>query len=511
MLSSDFPYRYGGPVLAWELTRAGRQRWPKILYLSFILLFCVQFWFAYLGFVVQRRELQLALQSASAPTGGPATNTALPSTGEYINSENQARLLFTAQWLPRFFKQQLLWLFLIAPAVTAGALGHEKERDTLNALFCTELSDREIVAGKTMGRLGVLFTFIIAAMPLPFLLAGFAQINLGPILLCYLQLMVLTLAMVGICNLCAIVTRRTRDAIVACYSTIVIIALVSLAILGDDPLPTWMNPVEIIIRVASPPFFALSAWTYLLHIAGLGLVGVISIYLSRLLLRWACLRQLEVRSTRWLMREVGDDPIRWRERSVIGVAPVQTLRTIPSWLGWAGSFVCSLMFVLATINMQSHGLLLQHFLHGEWSLLRYQLAHLRTDTVPSETLVMSVILLFLAGITVLIRCAGAVSEEKRRKTWDDLLMTGSDVGEMIESKRLGILDAAIPYVVLYALPILGYSCIGGPAGIAAAVVPGAFTILAVYGASFVGVSLSAHTSDPMPQHYRVLPRASIRD
>jgi hypothetical protein len=250
--------------------------------------------------------------------------------------------------------------------------------------------------------------------------------------------------------------------------------------------------------------------TYFLHIAGFGLIGVVSIYLSRRLLRWASLRQLEIRSTRWLKRRVGDDPIRWRERSVIGVAPVQTLRTIPSWLGWAGSFVCSLMFVLATINMQSHGLLLQHFLHGQWSLVRYQLQHFNTDSIPGETIVMGVILLFLSGITVLVRCAGAVSEEKRRKTWDDLLMTGTDVGEMIESKRLGILDAAIPYVILYGLPILVYGMFGGPAGIAAAVVPCFFTIVVVYGASFVGVSMSAHTSDPMPQRYRVRPRSSIR-
>jgi hypothetical protein len=285
---------------------------------------------------------------------------------------------------------------------------------------------------------------------------------------------------------------------------------VSLAVLGDDPLPIWMNPVEIIVRVASPPFYALTATTYLLHIAGFGLVGFISIYLSRRLLRWACLRQLEVRSSRWLKRKVGNDPIRWRERSIIGVAPVQTLRTIPSWLGWAGSFVCSLMFVLATINMQTHGLLLQFFLHGQWSLMRYQLEHFNRDTVPSEALMMSVILLFLAGITVLIRCAGAVSEEKRRKTWDDLLMTGTDVAEMIESKRLGILDAAVPYVILYALPILGYGMFGGAAGIAATLFPFLVTIAVVYGASFLGVSLSAQTSDPMPQRYRVRPRYSSR-
>jgi ABC-type transport system involved in multi-copper enzyme maturation permease subunit len=480
MLSRDFPYRLGGPVLAWELTRASRQRWPRLLALSFILFCTLQLTFSYTRFSRQRTEV---LRNNRATLG--------PRAGQLLDIENNARLLFAAQQLPAFFKTQLLWLLLITPAVTAGALGHEKERDTLTALFGTQLSDREIVAGKAAGRLVVLLWFMLLGAPLPCLLAGFAMVPIGPVLLCYLQAAVLTFAMAGICILCSILTRRTRDAVLACYSSLVIITLVSLAVLGEDPLPTWMNPVEILVRVATPPFFSLNAETYLLHLAGFALLGVMALVLSRRLLRWSSLRLLETRFLGWRWRrDLGNDPIRWRERSVLGIAPVQTLRTIPSWLGWAGAFACSFMFVLATINMQTHGLLLQHTLRGDWALVWYRLQRLRTESIPGETAVMGVILCLLSSLTVLIRCTGAVSEEKRRKTWDDLVMTGCRVNDMLQSKRKGILDASWPYLFLYALPIFGYSLFAGWSGVLAALIPCFFAVLLVFAASFLGLALS---------------------
>ena len=67
--------------------------------------------------------------------------------------------------------------------MTAGALGHEKERGTLQALFGTELQSFEIVLGKLLGRLAILGQLGLIGLPLYLLMGGFAGLGLGRLLL----------------------------------------------------------------------------------------------------------------------------------------------------------------------------------------------------------------------------------------------------------------------------------------------------------------------------------------
>lgn len=69
------------------------------------------------------------------------------------------------------FVYSILWLqtaaiFVLTPAYLAGALAEEKERRTLELLFTTHLSDREIVLGKLAARLAHLAGVLLAGVPL---------------------------------------------------------------------------------------------------------------------------------------------------------------------------------------------------------------------------------------------------------------------------------------------------------------------------------------------------------
>jgi ABC-type transport system involved in multi-copper enzyme maturation permease subunit len=69
------------------------------------------------------------------------------------------------------FVYSILWLqtaaiYVLTPAYLAGALAEEKERGTLELLFTTHLSDREIVIGKLAARLVHLAGVLLAGVPL---------------------------------------------------------------------------------------------------------------------------------------------------------------------------------------------------------------------------------------------------------------------------------------------------------------------------------------------------------
>jgi hypothetical protein len=485
MMSWDFPYRLGGPVLAWELHR-GRQRWNvHILSICFLSFSLIHFFFT--------ASLQFDRQALQLNQPGLKIKPA-----DLLQIQNEARLTFAAQYLSRFFPLQLLILLLATPGLSAGALGQEKEKDTLTALFCTELADHEIVRGKVLGRYWLLVRFMLLCMPFPLVLAGFARISIVPILLLYLHAFIITFALVGICIFSAVITRRTRDAIMACYSIIIIITLISLTLLGDRPLPTWLNPVEVVIGLSNPPFNNVPPWTLFQHLLIFWFIGWFFVKLSCWTIRWACLRQLEDRTMRWrwgIRSGVGSDPILWRERHILGIAPLPALRMIPTWMGALGCMAFSVSMILGIINTLTHGRLTQDVFARRWNGVYQIFANLHNYSVQAEVILMGIILIVFSGITIITRCAGAISEEKRMKTWDDLLMTGLRVDKIATSKMWGIVQASMLFIASYALPLLVFSIFGGPGCVVATVICVMITLAVVYFAAEIGMGISLSGSE----------------
>lgn len=501
----DYPYQLGGPVLAWELHR-GKQRGNAFyLGIAFFLLCSLHFGVSTLNFekVLERNNAQLVQIKNSR-------------WQDRVSSLNESKMLYAAQYLGRFFPLQLYVLLLITPAICAGALGQEKEKDTLTALFGTELADREIVRGKVLGRYWQLVRFIIFSMPLVCIVAGVAQVELHVILLCYLHALVITFSLAGICIFSAVITRRTRDAIMACYSIIIIITLISLTVLGEKPLPTILNPVEVAIGLSAYPFTSILPWTLVTHLLIFFGIGWFFVRLSCWLIRPAGLRQLEDRSNRWrwaVRRSIGDNPVRWRERHILGIAPLPALRSIPSWLGMIGCLAFSASMIGGLVNSSSHGRFSNLLLRLKWDEAWQLLTRLSPTLVAGDTTLMGVILVLIAGITILIRTAGSLSEEKRMKTWDDLLMTAIPVNEIASAKMWGILQASIFYIFCYALPLFAFSLLGGQDAINAAILSIGVTVVVVFLAANLGMSMalaSVKISEEQPQILPPQKRTAIK-
>lgn len=61
---------------------------------------------------------------------------------------------------------QFILILFIAPALTAGAIAGERERQTLDLLLCTNLAPRAIVIGKLLASMSHVLILIIASLPM---------------------------------------------------------------------------------------------------------------------------------------------------------------------------------------------------------------------------------------------------------------------------------------------------------------------------------------------------------
>src|SRR5262249_18049191 len=122
-----------GPLAGWELRRLTRRGlvlsvWLLVLYvLSLAFLIFAALWFL-------PRPVQDVFTSLAGltPTDADA---------------------FTDRFTLVFLEVQLFVLILLTPALAASAVSEEKDRHTLPLLLATQLTDREIVFGKAVGRI----------------------------------------------------------------------------------------------------------------------------------------------------------------------------------------------------------------------------------------------------------------------------------------------------------------------------------------------------------------------
>src|SRR5262249_494408 len=73
---------------------------------------------------------------------------------------------FAGTFATSIFALQSAAVLVLPPAYVSGAIAEEKERRTLELLFTTHLTDREIILGKLFGRLMHLLGVVLAGMPI---------------------------------------------------------------------------------------------------------------------------------------------------------------------------------------------------------------------------------------------------------------------------------------------------------------------------------------------------------
>src|SRR5262249_38917908 len=290
--------------------------------------------------------------------------------------------------------------------------------DTLLALLTTQLRPWQILTGKLLGRLAPLAYGTLPLLPFVVFAAVSADLGLGRLLLALAQEVVLVFALAAACLLTSVWTRRTSDAILACYSAMVVGCTVCVVLLSVTSLPTWLNPASVLDDLMRPEE-ELTILGCLLHLGFWAAVGAACFALAVVELAPAARRQADRHVSRWLWAlrpAVGNDPVRWRERYVLGLAPLPFLRMVPGWIGLLRVLVLSGVFAADGLKYAAGSALRLALERGDFTTARDALESANEERVAEGVNVMGTVLVGLGALIVGVRCAGSISEEKRRKT-----------------------------------------------------------------------------------------------
>jgi ABC-2 type transport system permease protein len=159
---------------------------------------------------------------------------------------------------------QMVLLAFITPALTAGAVSSERERQTIDLLFVTKLPSFSILWGKLLASMSFVLLLLLLSVPIFSLVFLFGGIELDQLLAAFLVTAVaaLTLGIIGLA--CSTAFPRTLPATVAAYGAAFILLAGSL--LFGLLFPTDIDPNA--TRAPAPP-----AVTYLSPVLPLVTIG----------------------------------------------------------------------------------------------------------------------------------------------------------------------------------------------------------------------------------------------
>jgi ABC-type transport system involved in multi-copper enzyme maturation permease subunit len=399
-----------------------------------------------------------------------------------------------------FVVQQLLLLLLATPAFVAGAVTDEKRRGTLPQLLTTGLDTRHILLGKLLGRTAQVLLLAVAGLPPFALLAGFAGVGPLTLLVLAATLAAPLFALASASVLASVWCRQTRDAVLALYV---------LGTLGGLAVWYFGGPLEVL----NPLYVLAPAWgpSAVLDLAEAGrrlaasalgwtALGGACLAVAVWRLRPACRRDLEggrpaeAAPPTWHsapLPAVTDEPVRWRERQVEGLAPHPALRRVRTWLGVAAVAAAttgSSLFILAA-NLPA-GVGPADALRAVVSLRPAAVRAVLPDAALGF-LVQSLVAMLLASLVVGVRCSGAITGERERQTWEALLLTPLSARELIRGKLWGVMGASLWYLLAYAAPAVVFSAMGGLMALFWTVLWLAVTVLAMYYVGAAGLWCSA--------------------
>lgn len=137
---------------------------------------------------------------------------------------------------------EFLMLILIMPAVTAGSISGERERQTLDLMLTTCMTPVDIVLGKLEAALGTMFLMVVSSLPvlaMVFVYGGIFFSDLALLLCCFFAAAVF-MGSIGLC--CSVLFKRTTTATVAAYA---VTAVLTAGTYGINFLVTYINQMRI--------------------------------------------------------------------------------------------------------------------------------------------------------------------------------------------------------------------------------------------------------------------------
>jgi len=372
---------------------------------------------------------------------------------------------FGTAYFELFVKQHFILLLLATPVLAASAVTDEKISGTLQYLLTASASPAEIIVGKLLARMVRVLLLMLPGLPLVSLIGVYGGMEADVLLVLLLSTVAVAAGVAAASLLASVWCRQTRDAVAAIGALLAVLGMASAFLPGISQGLSLFSPLpalELDREVGRGPAFLKTCLAWL--ILGTACVGV-----AAWRLRPAYCRQLEARRKRarwWTGRRapVDDQPVRWREREVDGIAPLAVLRSFPRRLGLVlvglATFFFSGRILLDALPLDvTAETLWNMLLQGDGAGLVRVVFTLTPSGDRFFTQGFAVML--IATLVVGVRCAGTVSHEREQQTWDALLVTALETRALVRGKLHGVLGAFLPYLIVHTLIVLPLALVGG--------------------------------------------------
>lgn len=410
----------------------------------------------------------------------------------------RAKAELTAGFFYSFGYLQLVTVLLAGPAIAAGTIAEERQRRTIEYLFATDLTNREIVFDKLAGRIALIAYLLLVGLPILAIFRLLGGIPLDALLLLFLITASTTLAVSTLSLALSVWASRPRDAVMRTY--LVLFAILVLPAIFSSFLRFYYsgttigdllitvadgflraNPLPVLGQTLRPTVPGVSIWRPVLEMAGIHFCAA---FLS-IAVATAVVRRVHLRAVGRVRRQRSWSPIgRWRPRP--GTHPMLWkelfARHALTRLGLAAG-LAALLVVLATA-----ALTLAAFLQGWDELSRPSRAPLDNSYLQyaaTAGAVTSCAVLLLIGM----RAAGAITGEKERNCWLSLISTPLSARQIVWAKVLGGVYA-LRWLLAVPITIWALSVAIWPVYLCVLPVQIAILLLLAFFASSVGVFAS---------------------
>ena len=330
---------------------------------------------------------------------------------------------------------------VLTPALLAGSLRGEKARGTMLLLLASQVTSREIVAARFVGRLCAIGVVSLAGLPLLAVLAGANSVPPGRLLVLVGLPVSVALGAGGLALAASAATSRGRDALLSVY-LLVIASLIGPALFVPLVPPAaigWVksaNPYSGLIGLSwagqvEPALRTMALWL------ALGSMGCLCAVWR---LRPSYLKGIEGHGSRRAVRrwrrfpfmkhrvpEMKQRPMIWKE---LYVEQITAFNPLVRWIGLlmvtvllGGSLLLGSLVVWSRWIQPSEA-------SADWA------AHL-TAWVTYSALPVSCLIQWAIGL----RAAASIASERERATWDALLTSPLEGREIVWGKIAGSLYA----------------------------------------------------------------------
>jgi len=322
----------------------------------------------------------------------------------------------------------LACVLLLSPAVLAGTFASDSQLGTIGLLLSTRVSAGEIVFSRFLSRLCQVGIVTAAGLPGICLLAAYAGTDLKSLAVLLLLTTAVACGCGGIAMSFSVLFKRGRDALIGTYAFGLALLFLPMMVAARMPgaAALWSETLNPFLSLRPLIGFGQSrpAWWAILFWFGL---AVSSVFLTSGMLRPTYMRRVGGSSSlarrRRSVPPMSDCPILWKELYIESDKDY-------------GRVVRVLGRLFLFLMLGSSALLLTLFL---WSRGNRQSPEVVEEILQSSAVWLASLMLPMSWLVqwgVGIRAAAGIATEKERGTWDALMMTPLESGQIVKAKMM---------------------------------------------------------------------------